>query len=264
LLLPFYGFAQIKSVDTTEDAAETCLSVFFADSSGRFFESTPLIQLYSAASGKLVRQAYRTVDEAGNPDRIPIPAGTYVLKVSRVKGEYRMKLAARKNNKVVLTVKDNGILRFRYVDSKGVSFGRPIAEFSAVVNSRAVPGPPVHQRCDQEFQYRPGDYYVEINTLPVSRFNVNIDFNGITEIGLHQPGFVKIIRGRAFGLVSLYAKVSGKFVRFTYVDMERAETQKLRLKPGVYEAHWAVGKGEQEHVTEFRIAAASLTEVVLK
>jgi hypothetical protein len=167
-----------------------------------------------------------------------------------------------KRNRVTVKV-TNGSLRFRYEDNPD----RPITEFDAIVNIRFEPGPTIKQRCTAELEYAPGNYYIEINTMPISRFNVDIDFGAITEIQIPQPGYVQFTNASPRGTATLYAPLGNRFVPFTNVAISGNQTaQRLQLKPGAYEVHWKKNPNSPfatETIDRFVVQSNSVTEVEL-
>ena len=248
-----------------EDAKETTLSILFTDGRGKFYASTPQLQLMDAVTGKLVKQFYRTVDAAGNPDPQSIPAGSYNLLVAGRANMLMRRIVVEKDKKNKIIVKvSHGSLRFRYEDAPD----RPVTEFDAIVNIRFEPGPTVKQRCTAELEYAPGNYYIEVNTMPVSRFNTDIDFGATTEIQIPQPGYVQFTNKTPLGSISLFTPLGNKFVRFYGLRISgNPASQRLQLKPGVYEVHWVKNPAAPfatETVERFNVKSNSVTEVELQ
>ena len=249
----------------TEEAKETSLAILFTDGRGKFYASTPQLQLTDAATGKLVKQFYRTIDAAGNPDPQSIPPGNYNLLVAGRSNMLMRRIVVEKNkmNKIIVKV-SHGSLRFRYEDAPD----RPVTEFDAIVNIRFEPGPTVKQRCTAELEYAPGNYYIEINTLPISRFNTDIDFGAITEIQIPESGYVQFTNTTQLGAISLYTPLGNKFVRFHGLRITGdPDDQRLRLKPGLYEVHWVKNPNlpfAPETIERFTVKSNSVTEVELR
>ncbi len=248
----------------TEDSKETTLSILFTDGRGKFYASSPQLQLLDAVTGKLVKQFYRTVDPSGNPDPQVVPAGNYNLLIAGRANMLmrRVPVEVNKNNKVIVRV-SNGSLVFRYDDAPD----RPVSEFEALVNIRFEPGPTVRQRCTAELEFAPGNYYIEVNTMPISRFNADIDFGAATVIYLPQPGFVQFTNSTPKGIVTLFAPLGNKFVPFHTMNVTgNPSAQRLQLKPGAYEAHWVKNPSlpyAAETVERFNVQSNSVTEVEL-
>jgi hypothetical protein len=248
----------------TEDAKETSLAILFTDGRGKFYSTTPELQLLDAKTGKQVKKFFRTVDESGNPDPQVVPPGTYNLLVA---GHTNMLMRgitveANKKNKVIVKV-GNGSLRFEYYDAPG----RPVSEFEALVNIRFEPGPTIRQHCTAELEYPPGNYYIEVNTMPITRFNVDIDFGATSVVYVPEPGFVQFTNAAPKGRISLFAPLGDKFVRFTDVNITgNLAAQKLMLKPGVYEIHRIKNPNmpyASETIERFNVQSNSVTEIEL-
>jgi hypothetical protein len=169
---------------------------------------------------------------------------------------------ANKKIKITLTV-GKGSLRVEYYDAPG----RPVSEFEALVNIRFEPGPTIRQRCTAELEYPPGSYYIEVNTMPITRYSVPIDFGATSVVYLPEPGYVQFTNAEPKGKVSLFAPLGDKFVRFVDVNVTGNQaTQKLMLKPGKYEAHWVKTPNmpyASETVEIFNVQSNSVTEVEL-
>ncbi len=258
LLFPLAGFAQIKNIDNTERAPETLLSLFLTDASGQLYPGMPLIKIRDAVTGQVVKEFYRNADMQGNPDPIKLRAGTYWIKPTHL-DSFKLTLIQDRHNKVFLYVK-KGSLRFRYEDTPD----KPMVGYEALVNIRFLTGKAIRQKCNEELEYPPGEYFVEVNTLPISRFVVNIDFGAVTVIELREPGLLQIINPVNCDSISLYAPIGNKFVKFIELGKnDKGISKPLQLKPGSYEAHWRVGKGGTEKNTPFRIEQNKLKNLKL-
>jgi hypothetical protein len=249
---------------TAEDAKTTTLEILFTDGRGKFYPTSPKLQLLDAGTNKLVKQFHRTVDPTGNPDPQDVPPGTYNLLVAGGSNMLMRQIVVQPNKKNRVTVKvSNGSLRFRYEDAPD----RPITEFDAIVNIRFEPGPTIRQRCTAELEYSPGNYYIEVNTMPISRFNTDIDFGAVTEIQIPQPGYVQFTNTTPKGRVSLFAPLGNRFVRFTDLNITGNQTsQRVQLKPGAYEVHWKKNPNAPfatETIDRFNVQSNSVTEVEL-
>lgn len=250
---------------STEPAPETRLSVYFTDGKGKFYSTSPQLRLTDAKSNAQVKQFYRTVDANGNPDPQAVAAGTYNLTVTSRSNLNLPKIVVQegKNNKVIITV-SNGSLRFRYDNSPN----RPVSEFGAIVNIRFEDGPiNQKQRCSEELEYAPGNYHVEINTLPVFQLNTDIDFGAITQIDIPEPGFVHFTNTNNIGAVQLFSPLGNRYMRFFGLRvLGNPEAQRVRLLPGSYEVHWVTNPGTpraKEEVIKFSVRGNTVTEIEL-
>lgn len=254
LLLPLAGWGQ----------GVTTLEVSFTDGRGKFYKSEPELHLLDTASGKVLAKFYRTVDSSGNPKPQIVPPGVYDL-IMTGRGKELMRnlvIDAGKKNKVTIKV-NNGRLRFRYADEKGNTLKRPVEEFEAWVNIRFEPSPTVRQACTQELEYPPGNYYIEVNTLPVSRFNVDVDFGAITQISIPEPGTVKF--NGLPGAFDLYMPRGDSMVKFSdFVLVSNTVGRPYQMKPGTYEARRPATSTNKAATTRFRVYANKTTEVAVK
>lgn len=254
---------EITYTASSEDAQETSLLVYFTDGHGKFYKTTPKLQLVNA-KGETVKQFYRTVDANGNPDPQVLPAGSYSLVVpGKAKNALKnIVIHPNKKNKVVAVV-NNGSLIFRYAGAKD----RPVSEFEALVNILFEPGPTVKQRCTAELEYAPGNYHVEVNTLPITKYNVDIDFGNTSELLVRQPGFVQFTNPNPVGRANLYYQLGDRFIQFHALMLNGTpDMQKLRLQPGPYEVHWIKNAGQPnatEVVQKFHINSNAITEIEL-
>lgn len=261
---PVAGKHEFK-VETTDDR-ETTLSVYFTNGKGKFYTTTPQVVLMDAATKKPVKKFYRTVDPSGNPDaQTDIAPGLYDLTLP-ARPEYMLtniKIEPRKNNKVIVTVK-NTSLAFVYDKAPG----RVVKEFVAIVTERnKVSGRVQEQKCSEALLYEPGNYHIEINTFPQDVRNVDLDFDGETLITIPQPGFAKFKGDGKIRNVTLYRQYGDKYLGFYTLDLNDPKSQHLQIQPGLYQVHYPKGPGigsTAEQVLPFTIKANQETEVVLK
>lgn len=248
-----------------EPAAETKLEVYFTDGKGKFYTSTPPVQLVDAATGMEVKRFYRTVDANGNPDPQKVTAGNYNMIIGKT-GNYKAKsitIQAANTNKVTVVV-SKGTLLFRYENNSK----RPVNEFSAAVRKTFEANTNVFQKCTEEREYEPGNYHIQINTLPMMIRNIDLDFGYSYTIEIPEPGFVQFTNTNSIGRVTLWAPLGDQFARFHGMDLNgNAQSQNLRLLPGVYEVHWKrnpTHPNEPEVVQKFYVKSNQTTELELQ
>lgn len=260
--------AQIKEATYTvklEPAPETSLEIYFTDGKGKFYTTTPPIQLLDAKSGQEVKRFYRTVDGTGNPDPQKIVPGNYTMVIGKT-GNYRAKsisIQPGNRNKVTVVV-TKGTLIFRYDDNPK----RPVDEFVASVRKTFESGTNMIQNCTEQREYEPGNYHIEISTLPMMVRNIDLDFGWSYTIDIPEPGFIRFTNTNAVGKVSLYSPLGDQFLKFYTMDVPgNPETQRVRLQPGVYEAHWKrnpAHPNEPEVVQKFFVKSNDVAELELK
>lgn len=248
----------------TEPAPETLLSIYFTDGKGKFYQSTPPVKVIDQQTRQQVKRFFRTTDPSGQPDPQELPPGLYTILVGKKENlivkDVRV-LPGQKNKITVLSLK--GTLAFGY---EGTS-GRKVSEFVAVVKKNFEPGPLTQQRCDTELEYESGNYHVEINTLPVSRRNIDLEFGSSYRIDIPEPGFIQFTNTAPVGKVSLYFQLGDQFVRFYAIDLNGNRTQqKLRLQPGKYEVRYSKRPDipvHREEVFTFNVRSNETTEMEL-
>jgi hypothetical protein len=233
-------------------AAETQVEIFFTDGNGKFYATTPQILLSDPQTGKDVHTFYRTVNAEGNPDAVKAPTGSFNLSVvgsdrTFLKG---VEIAPNMKNKIVITV---GMGSLQFVWKTG-NKKRPVSKYFAQVKRNFVPQPMIEQRCDTILPYPPGNYHVEINTMPVSVRSLDLNFGEIKELGIDVPGTVRFTNTNSLGKVSLYYPLGDRYVQFWQMNITgNPSSQVLELKPGPYEAHYSLAPGLPEKVFKFQI-----------
>ncbi len=222
----------------SEPSEKTGIEVFFTDGKGKFYKSTPQMQVVAAKGGAVVKKFFRTVGPDGTPDLQELAPGTYnivVLAKTSVTAP-NVTVVANEKKQVIITL-SNGSLSFSYATAPD----RPIIEFEAnVVRRFASDNTIVTQPASAERYYEPGTYYVELNTLPVTRRSLEIDLGGTTEVMIPEPGWVQFTNTTPIeGPITLYAPLGDGFTSFMKIDITGdLPAQKVRLQPGTYEARW--------------------------
>lgn len=256
---------EAKHTVERQESKETTVEVYFTDGRGKFYSTTPQILLLDPKTNKLVNKFWRTVDGAGKPDpQKQIPPGTYNFTVAN-KGNVivrNVEIKENTNNKVMIVVGKASLI-FTYENNPT----RPVSEYTAVVNRRFEPGPVIQQKCTVELEYEPGNFYIEVNTLPVLKRNLDLDFDYIYDLKIPEDGAVNFTNAEAVGKVQLYMPLGDKFLRFHTLEVPgSADGQKLKLQPGVYEAHFIRNPKlpmQQETVKRFFIKSNMITDLEL-
>jgi hypothetical protein len=249
----------------TEEAKETTVEIYFTNGKGKFYNTTPQVQLMDPGTNQVVKKFYRTTDENGNPDpQLHILPGRYDIAFTEKRGvvDKNVEVVAGKKNKIYVTVQ-NTSLSFAYHDAPQ----RPVKEFSAVVTERnKAQGRVQNQKCTELLEYEPGNYHIIINTFPQDVRNVDLDFNE-TEIEILQPGFAKFTSDGKAHDITLWRRLGDKFLQFYGLDIKDPMSQHLQIQPGEYQVHYQKGPGQKsaaEKVVPFLIKATQETEVILK
>lgn len=243
-------------------AAETEVEVYFTDGNGKFYQTTPQILLSDPTTGKEVDRFYRTVGPNGKPDAAQVAAGTYHLSVVGSDRTFlkNIKLEEGMKNKIMITV-GTGALQFVW---KTGNKKEPVDKYFAQVKRNFVPQPMVTQRCDTILPYPPGNYHVEINTLPVMVRSLDLDFGSMKVIPIERPGTVQFTNTTALGKVKLYYPLGDRYVQFFQINVNgNPSVQIVELLPGPYEAHYSIANGLPEKVFKFYIKSEETNAVLL-
>ncbi len=248
----------------TEDSKETTVQIYFTDGRGKFYSTTPQIALTDPGTGKEVKKFFRMIDAANNPDPIQLPAGKYDLAVVNGKTKaHNIVITPGKNNKIFLEV-HNGSLRFYYIGNKD----RPVSEFKALVTRREIGGKEINQKCTEVLEYESGTYHIQINTLPATDLYTDLEFDKELQVGIDEPGWIQFTNTNKIGKVSLYTILGDRYLMFYSMDVNGfPESQKLRLKPGLYKVHYLKYSGSnivmEEKVEDFKVKSNETTQMEL-
>lgn len=249
----------------TEPAQETSLEIFFTDGKGKYYHTSPPVKLVDVKTGKEVKKFYRTVDAQGNPDPQILPSGDFTLVIGKGENFVAKSVTILPNNKNKVTIlASNGTLSFKYADN----YKKPIEEFTALVKKNFEPGPVMPQPCATQKDYEPGSYHIEVNTNPISRYYIDLDFGYDFIIEIPEPGYVSFTNTEKMGKVTLYYQNGDMFSQFSVLDVNgNPALQKVRLQPGAYEARYkenGVYLTTMEKVVKFFIRSRETTEIFLQ
>jgi hypothetical protein len=212
---------------------QTLVQVFFINKFQKrreYRNATPTVIMTDAQTKKEAKRFIRTVNR-GVPELKQIEAGTYNF---TVRGENNLltpdiRIDANSINKVYIEASD-GTIEFRYDNNPK----RPVDEFQAVVNPRFENrNKTVVQECRDKLFYAPATYYVEINTMPTTRFAmVELDFGVQKVIKIPEPGFLQINNTSNMGRIEFYHNLNDKYVRFHTMKITgNIIDQKIMLQP---------------------------------
>jgi von Willebrand factor type A domain len=242
----------------------TSVAVLFTNGKGKFYKSTPQVLLKHPKTGEVLRKFYRTTDAKGNPDPQITEAGTYTLTITGQSNTVLKNVKVEEGKKNIITVVvGQGTLRFSYKNNPK----RPVKEYQAIVNCRSDYSPTIYQQCAETLVYEPGNYYVEINTLPTLRKNVDFEFGVITDIYIPEPGTLQFTNSNNFGKVALLFQSGDRFMEFKQVRITgNLLTQKLELQPGAYQILYynSIGDRPKEMRIPFFIKSNETVELELK
>jgi hypothetical protein len=83
--------------------------------------------------------------------------------------------------------------------------------------------------------YEPGTYYVEIGTMPASKFSIDMSFGALYELQIPEPGSLQITNSNPIGNIQLQYEHGDKFeVFYTKILTGNLSAQTIELQPGKY------------------------------
>lgn len=246
-----------------DEAKETTAQVYFTNGQGKFYLTEPRIIFKDSKTQKEIKSLYRNVS-GGEPEPIKIGEGTYdiVIPGSKAKAS-SVVIAANKANKIYIKV-SRGSLAFYYTTAPN----RPVREYLALVSKRFEGGPVVKHKCDEELPYDPTNYHVEINTLPPTVYNVDLNFNEPKLLAIQESGTIEITNTNNMGKVQFWYRLGDAYVPFLEMNVSgNPAAQKANFLPGNYQVRYYKKPGapfQQAEVTVFHINSNSITQVKLE
>jgi hypothetical protein len=136
------------------------------------------------------------------------------------------------------------------------------------VNRRFASGATIMQKCSEKLYYEPGTYYVEIPTMPVTKFSVDLTFGAIYELQIAEPGQLQITNTNNLGKVQLMCELGDDFVVFNNISVNgELNKQFFVIQPGRYKAIIPVNPKMPQMGTktiEFRITSNKLLDLLLE
>jgi len=253
--VPFYT--------AVEAAEKTTMEVYFTDGNGKYYHTEPLMKILDNASGKEVKQVYRNLS-GGQPTPIVMAAGVYDIIIPGSKSKaVHVAISANKTNKVYIKA-GQASLAFNYSTKSNT----PVKEFKAYVSQRFGPNRSVTtQPCDTMLPYEPANYHVEINTLPKSVFNIDLNFNELKIITIPTPGTFQILNTSPMADIALWYQLGNEYVPFLTMKISgRPTVQKVDLLPGFYQVrYFKLPKKpyDQPQVVPFQIKSENTTQITL-
>lgn len=248
----------------TENSEKTQVQVFFKGPNGKaYLNAKPEIEFRELGSN-IMKHSFRRVVNNGVPVPQVVDPGNYNVVVTGYTDLYarNVEIQPNKINKVYINVTD-GTLTFAYIGNRN----RPM-EFNAVVNRRFANDPTIIQKCTDRRNYDPGTYYVEITTLPVSKFSIELTFGAVYEIQIPEPGTLQITNTKAVGVIQLQSVLGDGYATFKSLPVNgNLDKQLLNLQPGPYKAIVPINPSVPQLGTKeihFRVQSNKVTELEIQ
>ena len=211
---------------------DTKVQVYFKGTNGKTYPTAkPMIEMQDAKTNRTVTSFRRDMN-GQEPVPQKVAAGTYNLVIKGFDDLYanNIEIQPKTTTKVYIKVSD-GTLKFTYQGN----IKRPVSEFKAIVNRRFASGATVNQKCDEAKMYEPGTYYVEINTLPVTKASIDLTFDVSYEIQIREPGMLAIMNANPVGKVQIQYMLGDQYVTFYTMNVTGdLKQQRVQLLPNTY------------------------------
>jgi hypothetical protein len=248
----------------TENSDKTMVQVFFKGPDRKaYLKAKPDIEILDPITHKLISTFKRDMNGI-DPVPQPISSGRFDIVVKGYNDliTKNVEIQPNKINKVFIKVTD-GTLSFAYIGNRN----RPV-EFTAIVNRRFAAGATILQKCSERLNYDPGTYYVEIQTMPASKFSIDLTFGAVYEIQIPEPGTLQITNTTAYGKVQLQSALGDQFLTFKTLNITgNISDQRLILQPGPYKAIIPVDPNNPlagTKIVEFRVGSNKETLLELR
>lgn len=248
----------------TENSEKTQVQVYFKGPNGKaYLNAKPEIE-FRDQPGNVLKHSFKRIVNNGEPVPQLVDPGNYNVVVTGYTDLYARNVLIQPNkiNKVYINVTD-GTLTFAYIGNRN----RPM-EFNAVVNRRFANDPTIIQKCTDRRNYDPGTYYVEITTLPVSKFSIELTFGAVYEIQIPEPGSLQITNTKPVGTIQLQCVLGDGYATFKSMSVNgNIDKQLLNLQPGPYKAIVPINPSVPQLGTKeihFRVQSNKVTELEIQ
>ncbi len=252
------------SVETTNSEL-TQIAVYFTDGNGKFYPSKPMVAIMEPGTNNIKQKFMRDVYKNQQPEPVDLKVtGVFDISILGQKDVIVRNVQLEKNklNKVIIKV-SQGTLQFAYRSNRTI----PV-KYEARITKRWIQNPEyTFMACDEVKIYDPGEYYVEINTLPPKRLHTEISFGAVTEIQIAQDGQVQFEADKNIGMVTLYHQDGNdKYADFLDVTINQGTSKPLYLQPGLYKAEFqdpSKPKFSEPIILNFKVESLKSTNIPL-
>lgn len=252
-----------SSVVTTEPADETKVVVRLVGEGGKQYYSEPKLLFYKAGTKTKVNEAFRHVkNRVITP--IAVEAGTFdiVLGSGRHRAE-NITIQPNMLNTVTIYVSPASLAFYYPTNEK-----RPVIEYTALVSNRFERGPVTQHACDKQLYYTPGNYHIEINTLPPMMLYLELEENNLKLVSIPETGLLQFTNTNRKGRVELWYLLGDRYVLFYQLNVNgNLEQQNVELRPGIFQARYIKNPSipnQRATVVPFKITSNMKTNIWLE
>lgn len=232
---PIVSSAPTEVITKQTPSEETLLLVHFvAKGTNKPYFTEPKLVFLNSATKSEVKSIYRNVT-GREPDPIKMDPGIYDITIpGSASKALNVQIHPNMVNHVTIAV-GKASLAFQYPTNRK----RPVKEYTALVSKRFERGPVVKHACDEQLEYEPTNYHIEINTLPPLMYNIDLIFDHMKVVAIPEPGEVQITNPDYVGKVQFWYKLGDAFVAFHEMMVTGdPEVQKVDFLPGLYQVRY--------------------------
>lgn len=208
------------------------MQIYITNGKGKYYNSSPKMNIKDNATGKIVFDGVRDISQS-NPKPISLPDGEYTITFKESGRTSKVIMEKGKNKRVEIVV-GNGNIAFIYTGTNEVPKG-----YVATVSKRFENGDIITHPSEIKLEYDPSNYHIEINTLPILMYNVDVDADGLVLVNIPKPGTIQILNEEELGRIEFWHILAGQTYRFHEMSIfGDVEYQKVELRPGKYEIRY--------------------------
>ncbi len=228
VLVKTFAFCQDREIISTykieyRDTNDTYLKIYLFDSlsgedlSGEFQQLIPVTDSPKNAGSEIkkVNKKKENLLFKINPDIYSFQIFERVLN--------NVDIRKNKLNSVSVYLQ-RGTLQFAYYNETVAP-----AEFEAKVTKISDPTRVTIQKCDNKFKYPFGKYYIEVNTIPPFKANIDIAEDASFEIQIQRPGLLIINSSDKTSDIRMYTIVDSEWAQIRNIDLNDATQFPLKV-----------------------------------
>src|SRR5690606_29122924 len=120
--------------------------------------------------------------------------------------------------------------------------------------------------CDEKLYYDPANYHIEINTLPPTALNMDLEPTMGKKIAIKETGTIQITNSNKLGRIEFWFR-TGTSDRFFYAMNINGDgnlaTQQQEFLPGIYEVRYYKPNASNMSIKKISIKSKEVSQVLL-
>ncbi len=260
--VPVNNNSVMKFTTETAPAEKTLLKVFLVSKQGKQYPAQPQLNITNTIT-KVTDKKYRTVTN-GQPNPMEIEAGKYNISIGAT-AQYAKDVVIEPNKMNIVTIiLEQATISFAYEGNSK----RPVKEFVALISNRfESKSPVVTHPCNERLFYEPANYHIEINTLPPTTLNMDLEPNVAKIIYMKETGVIAINNTNNLGRIEFWYR-SGTSQRFFYAMNIKGDgnlaNQQQEFLPGIYEVRYMKPGTDKLTIKNISIKSNETTAITLE